>query len=80
MARSAGRIENSQVNVFLAYATGRGRALIDRRLYPPEQSWCSDPERRRAAGIPKEIEFATKPRLAYDMIAAALDAGFRQRG
>ncbi|MFE1409007.1 IS701 family transposase [Streptomyces sp. NPDC058770] len=72
---TAGRIENSQVGVFLAYATSRGRALIDRRLYLPEHSWCSDPERRRAAGIPDEVQFATKPRLAGEMIAAALDAG-----
>ncbi len=72
---TAGRIENSQVGVFLAYATGRGRALVDRRLYLPEQSWCSDPERSRAAGIPDEVRFATKPRLAWEMIAAALDAG-----
>ncbi|MFE5881523.1 IS701 family transposase [Streptomyces hydrogenans] len=72
---TAGRIENSQVGVFLAYATGRGRALIDRRLYLPEQSWCTDPERRQAAGIPGTVRFATKPRLAWEMIAAALDAG-----
>ncbi|MFI0779413.1 IS701 family transposase [Streptomyces sp. NPDC021212] len=48
---TAGRIENAQVGVFLALATSRGRALIDRRLYLPEHSWCSDPERRLAAGI-----------------------------
>ncbi|MCX2924446.1 IS701 family transposase [Streptomyces sp. NEAU-W12] len=72
---TAGRIENSQVGVFLAYATSRGRALIDRRLYLPEQSWCTDPERRRVAGIPDEVRFATKPRLAWEMIAAALDSG-----
>ncbi len=59
---TAGRIENSQVGVFLAYATRRGRALIDRRLYLPEQSWCTDPERRQAAGIPGTVRFATKPR------------------
>ncbi|MGA5341832.1 IS701 family transposase [Streptomyces variabilis] len=72
---TAGRIENSQVGVFLAYATSRGRALIDRRLYLPEQSWCGDAERRQAAGIPDEVRFATKPRLAWEMIAAALDTG-----
>ncbi len=49
---TAGRIENAQVDVFLALATSRGRALIDRRLYLPEHSWCTDPERRTAAGIP----------------------------
>jgi SRSO17 transposase len=72
---TAGRIENSQVGVFLAYATSRGRTLIDRRLYLPEHSWCTDPGRRQAAGIPDEIEFATKPRLAWEMISSALDAG-----
>nr|WP_189548267.1 IS701 family transposase [Streptomyces gelaticus] len=72
---TAGRIENSQVGVFLAYATSRGRALIDRRLYLPEHSWCTDPDRRQAAGIPEYVQFATKPRLAGEMITAALDAG-----
>lgn len=72
---TAGRIENSQVGVFLALATVRGRALIDRRLYLPERSWSTDPGRRHAAGIPDEVQFATKPRLAGEMIAAALDAG-----
>jgi SRSO17 transposase len=76
---TAGRIENSQVGVFLAYATSRGRALVDRRLYLPEQNWCSDPERRRAAGIPEEVQFATKPRLAWEMIVSALEAGVKAR-
>jgi SRSO17 transposase len=71
---TAGRIENSQVGVFLALATGRGRALIDRRLYLPEHSWCTDAERRHTAGIPEELQFAAKPRLAWKMIDAALDA------
>ncbi len=63
------------MGVFLAYATSRGRALVDRRLYLPEHFWCTDPVRRQAAGIPDEVRFATKPRLAWEMIAAALDAG-----
>ncbi|MFI5823736.1 transposase [Streptomyces rishiriensis] len=46
---TAGSMENAQVGVFLALATSRGRALIDRRLYLPEHSWCSDPGRRTAA-------------------------------
>jgi SRSO17 transposase len=61
--------------VFLAYATERGRALIDRRLYLPEHSWYTDPGRRREAGIPEEVQFVAKPHLAADMITAALDAG-----
>lgn len=72
---TAGRIENAQVGVFLALATSRGRALIDRRLYLPERFWSADPERRNAAGIPETVQFGTKPRLAEEMITAALDAG-----
>jgi SRSO17 transposase len=72
---TAGRIENSQVGVFLAYATPRGRALIDRRLYLPEHTWLADPDRCRRAGVPEEVAFATKPALATQMIEAALDAG-----
>lgn len=72
---SAGRIGNSQVAVFLAYAGAGGRALLDRRLYLPEQAWCADQQWRSAAGVPERITFATKPRLALDMIDAAARAG-----
>jgi SRSO17 transposase len=50
---TAGRVENAQVGVFMAYASAHGRALIDRRLYLPNRSWLADPERCRAAGCPK---------------------------
>ena len=70
---TAGRIENAQVGVFLSYASPRGRALIDRRLYVPQSSWCADRQRCAAAGIPVDLEFATKPELAAEMIDAALD-------
>ncbi|MFD8533125.1 IS701 family transposase [Streptosporangium canum] len=76
---TAGRIENSQVGVFLAYATGRGRALVDRRLYLPEHTWLADPGRCRAAGVPGDAAFATKPALAAAMITAALEAGVPAR-
>ncbi|MDQ0945743.1 transposase [Streptomyces sp. V1I1] len=76
---TARRIENSQVGVFLAYASSRAPALIDRRLYLPEHSWCSDAERRSAAGIPDDVAFATKPRLSWQTIAAALDTGVTLR-
>ncbi len=71
---TAGRVENSQVGVFLTYASPRGRALIDVRLYLPA-SWVDDRPRRDVAGIPADVEFATKPQLAAVMIEAALDAG-----
>jgi SRSO17 transposase len=61
--------------VFLAYASVRGRALIDRRLYVPEHSWLAASVRCRGAGVPAGVAFATKPALATQMITAALDAG-----
>src|SRR3954468_13782045 len=60
---TAGRIENCQIGVFLAYASGKGHALIDRERYLP-QEWAENPARRKAAGIPHEVAFATKPELA----------------
>jgi SRSO17 transposase len=71
---TAGKIENSQVGVFLAYASPHGRTLIDRRLYLPAHSWLTDAPRCQAAGVPQEIGFATKPALAAQMLTAALDA------
>ena len=71
---TAGRIENCQVGVFLAYASRYGQALIDRRLYLPE-SWTKDRPRCTGASIPETVEFATKPKMARAMIEAALDAG-----
>ena len=71
---TAGRIENCQVGVFLGYASRFGQALIDRRLYLPE-AWASDAERRRRVQVPASVEFATKPQIACDLIASALDAG-----
>jgi SRSO17 transposase len=76
---TAGRIENSQVAVFLAYASPVGHALIDRRLYLPQESWCADADRRRAAGVPPDVQFATKPALAAAAITDALDAGVPAR-
>lgn len=72
---TAGRVENSQVGVFLAYVSREGRALIDRRLYLPETTWCQQPDRLAAAGVPDQVGFATKPALARQTIAAARDDG-----
>ncbi|WP_406445474.1 IS701 family transposase [Streptomyces sp. NBC_00631] len=68
---TAGRTENCQIGVFAAYATSLGRALVDRELYLPK-SWTNDRERCRAAKIPDERVFATKPELARAMVLRAL--------
>jgi SRSO17 transposase len=71
---TAGRIENCQVGVFLAYASPHGQALIDRRLYLPE-AWAADKARRDKVGVPEAVRFATKTEIARRLVAAALDAG-----
>lgn len=70
---TAGRIENCQIGVFMAYAGRHGRALIDRALYLP-QEWIDDAARREAAKIPGHIAFHTKPQLAQHMIERAVAA------
>lgn len=71
---TAGRIENSQIGVFLGYATQKGRALLDRALYLPKE-WAGDADRREAAGVPEDVAFATKIVLARRMIDRAVAAG-----
>ena len=68
---TAGRIENCQIGVFLAYAATCGHTFLDRALYLPEE-WAQDQPRRRAADVPAEVRFATKPVLARHMIERAL--------
>jgi SRSO17 transposase len=75
---TAGRVENCQIGVFLAYASPAGRALIDAELYLP-RSWAGDRARCAAAGVPAGAEFATKPELGRVMLGRALEAGVPAR-
>jgi SRSO17 transposase len=71
---TAGRIENSQMSVFLVYATTAGHAVIDRELYLPV-SWTDDRDRCDQAGVPVGTVFATKTVLARRMIDRAVGGG-----
>ena len=71
---TSGKVDNCQIGTFLAYATSRGRALIDRELYLPV-SWTKDRDRCRKAAIADEVEFATKPEQARMMLQRAVEAG-----
>src|SRR4051794_105887 len=71
---ASGKLDNCQVGVFLSWQTAKGHALIDRVLYLP-QEWTDEPERCRAAGIPEDVPFATKPELARRLGGGALGAG-----
>ncbi|MFF0087785.1 IS701 family transposase [Streptomyces canus] len=67
-----------QVAVHLAAVTATTRVVIDRALYLPAD-WAADEERRTVAGVPEEVEFATKPQQAAAMVTGALAAGIRAR-
>jgi SRSO17 transposase len=75
---TAGRIENCQIGVFLAYASRHGHTLLDRELYVPAE-WTTDRARCRQAGIPDERRFATKPQLTQALLQRALAAGVPAR-
>jgi SRSO17 transposase len=70
---SAGKITNCQIGVFASYVSRHGQAFIDRELYLPKE-WTDDSERLKAAHVPEDVAFATKPQIARRMIARALAA------
>ena len=72
-----GKVGNCQVGVFLAYASSRGSALVDRSLFLTER-WCDDRERCRAAGVPDDVTHATKPALGLALLQAARRRGALQ--
>ena len=71
---TAGRVENCQIGVFLAYAGAHGQAFLDRELYLP-RAWADNTARRHEAGVPAGVAFQTKPQLARAMLARAFAAG-----
>ena len=66
---ATGKIDNCQASVFVAYVSGNGHTLVDRRLYLP-QEWFEAASRARweRCGIPDETSFRTKLELAWEMI------------
>lgn len=65
-----GKLDNCQVGVFLAYTAARGHALLDARLYLPED-WANDSARRTLTHIPAEVTFAEKWRLGLTLLDQA---------
>jgi SRSO17 transposase len=70
---SAGKIANCQIGVFACYVSRHGHAFIDRALYLPKE-WTDDPKRLKAAHVPEDVNFATKPQMARRMIGRAIAA------
>jgi SRSO17 transposase len=72
-----GKVANCQAGVFLGYASSKGYALLDRRLYIP-QEWLEDDayfDRCEKCGIPDTLAFQTKPELGWEMIQGVLATG-----
>jgi SRSO17 transposase len=62
-----GKVENCQVGVYLGYVSRQGHALVDFCLFLPRE-WARDKERRKEAGVPREVRFATRHELALQML------------
>ena len=77
-AGCTGKVENCVTTVFSAYVTARGQAWADFDVYMPDR-WAGDLARRRDAGIPGDLVFATKPQLAMDQLERLLTAGLPAR-
>jgi SRSO17 transposase len=77
-AGCTGQVENCVTTVFSAYVTAHGQAWVDFDVYMPER-WARDLPRRRAAGIPGNLQFATKPQLAMKQLDRLTAAGLPAR-
>src|SRR6266536_431159 len=62
-----GKVDNGQVGIYLGYVSRQEHALVDMRLYLP-QEWAKDRPRRTKAGVPKAIRFRTRHQLALEML------------
>ena len=70
---SVGKVANSQVGVYLGYASRKGHAFLDGRLFLPEkwfEQGCQD--RLQACGVPETLEHQTKPDIALELVKNAL--------
>jgi SRSO17 transposase len=71
-----GKKENCQSGVFVGYASSKGYGLLSTQLYMPRK-WFDDDhiERRQACGVPKDLTFQTKPKIAEKLINDIRDQG-----
>ena len=76
---AAGKIENCVVSVHLGYATPNFHTLLDGELYLPEKTWDGDPQRRREAGVPDDLTYRPKWRIALAQYRRAVGNGVRLR-
>jgi SRSO17 transposase len=73
-AGCTGKVENCVTTVFCAYVSAAGQVWVDFDVYMPAR-WAQDQARRQAAGIPDDLQFATKPELAMRQLDRLTAAG-----
>ena len=73
---NTGKVDNCVVSVHTGYVACDFQCLLDSDVYLPED-WADDLPRRRAAYIPDDVTFRTKPEIALDQIRRCLDNGIR---
>jgi SRSO17 transposase len=73
---SVGKVANSQVGVYLGYASRKGYSLIEGQLFMPE-AWFDDEyaAKRTACGLSEDLEFQTKPEIGLKLLQRALQRG-----
>lgn len=73
---SVGKVANSQIGVYLGYASRKGYSLVDGRLYLPDE-WFDEAHagRREACGVPESLTYQTKPQIGLELLQAAMKRG-----
>lgn len=74
-----GKIDNCVVTVHLAYATRDFAAIVDGDIFLPPKTWAHDQERRRKAGVPDEVTYRPKWRIALDLMKRSVADGLRMK-
>jgi SRSO17 transposase len=62
-----GKVDNCQAGVFLAYVAPRGKALLDCRLFLPEER-AADTQHRTKTYVPKKVTYQEKWRIGLDLV------------
>lgn len=72
-----GKLDNCVVSVHLGYVAGDFHTLLDGELFLPEKTWDQDRARCREAGIPDDVVYRPKWKIALDQVQRALGNGLR---
>lgn len=73
---SVGKVANSQVGVYLGYASRKGYSLIEGQLFMPEAWFDGEHAKKRiACSVPEELEFKTKPEIGLELLRRSIQRG-----